>query len=117
MSRRDTKALIEDIQEGIHRILLYTDGKTHDEFLADLRTQDAVVRNIEIIGEATKKLPVDFKQDHADIPWKAIAGTRDKLVHDYFGVNYDVVWTIVRNDLPSLLEQINAVLEDLHRDQ
>ncbi len=115
MSRRDTIALIEDILEGIHRILSYTNGKTHKEFLADLRTQDAVVRNIEIIGEATKKLPGDFKQNHEDIPWKAIAGTRDKLVHDYFGVNYDVVWRIIRNDLPSLLEKINAILKDLRQ--
>ena len=113
MSRRDILALIEDIQEGIYRILSYTDGKTRKEFLADLRTQDAVVRNIEIIGEATKKLPVNFMKDHADIPWKAMAGTRDKLVHDYFGVNYDVVWRIIRDDLPSLLEKINAILEGL----
>jgi uncharacterized protein with HEPN domain len=70
--------------------------------LKDLKTQDAVVRNIEIIGESVKLLSDNIKKSHPHIAWKEIAGTRDELIHDYFGVNIDVVWNIAKEDLPSL---------------
>ncbi|MEI8205946.1 MAG: DUF86 domain-containing protein [Kiritimatiellales bacterium] len=82
---------------------------SYDAFLKDKRTQDAVVRNIEILGEATKNISAAFRAQHSDIPWKNIAGMRDKLIHDYFGVNFDVVWSVVQTDLPPLILQLKAV--------
>ena len=88
----------------------YTAGIDYQEFLDDKKTQDAVVRNIGIIGEAVKRLSAEFKRNHKEIEWKVIAGMRDKLVHDYFGVNLDILWDVVENKLPELkvkLEQFN----------
>jgi uncharacterized protein with HEPN domain len=81
-----------------------------EDFLQDYKTQDAVVRNIEIIGEATKKLSEELIGKHPHIPWKDMAGARDRLIHHYFGVNREIVWQIVQEDLPKLQPQIDAVL-------
>lgn len=96
MSKRQDTAVIKDIKEAIHRILSYTSETEYDVFLKDYRTQDAVIRNIEILGEAVKLLSDETKRKYPDIPWKDIAGTRDKLIHDYFGVNIDIVWDIAK---------------------
>ena len=77
-----------------------------DELSNDRRTRDAVVRNLEIIGEAVKKLPAQTKRDHPEVEWKKIAGLRDILVHDYFGIDMDIVWDVVQNKLPVLSEQV-----------
>ena len=79
----------------------------YDDFLKDYKTQDAVVRNIEILGEAAKLLSDDTKKKYPDIPWKDIAGTRDKLIHDYFGVNIDIVWDTAKNEIPFLSTQLH----------
>ncbi|ACR78957.1 DUF86 domain-containing protein [Kosmotoga olearia] len=113
MSERTPTELIEDIIEAINRIMNYIDNLTYNEFLNDLKTQDAVVRNIEIIGEAAKKIPLHIRQKYSRIPWKEIAGTRDKLIHDYFGVNFDIVWAIIKNDLPELRKQIESIKSDM----
>lgn len=109
MSERTPSELIEDIIEAINRIMTYIDNLTYNEFLNDLKTQDAIVRNIEIIGEAVKKIPHHIRQKYPRIPWKEIAGTRDKLIHDYFGVNFDIVWAIIKNDLPKLKKQLESM--------
>ncbi|WP_257211905.1 HepT-like ribonuclease domain-containing protein [Mesotoga sp. H07.pep.5.3] len=116
MSKRETTEILEDIVESIKRITAYADNMSYDEFMADLKTQDAVIRNIEITGEAAKQLPYNFTLAHSDIPWKAIAGTRDRLIHDYSGVNYDIVWAVIVNDLPSLRERLIEILqsEEIH---
>jgi uncharacterized protein with HEPN domain len=106
MSARTPEALLTDITESIKRIHLYIGTMTYAEFLKDTKTQDAVVRNIEIIGEAVKKLPESFTQANAAIPWKDMARTRDKLVHDYFGLNYDILWNIITEDLPKVLSTL-----------
>ncbi|OAA24445.1 DUF86 domain-containing protein [Kosmotoga sp. DU53] len=113
MSERTPSELIEDIIEAINRIMIYIDNLTYNEFLDDLKTQDAVVRNIEIIGEAAKMIPLHIRQKYSRIPWKEIAGTRDKLIHDYFGVNFDIVWAIIKNDLPELRKQIESIKSDM----
>ena len=73
-------------------------------------TQDAVVRNLEIIGEAVKRLSAGFRSEHADVPWKRIAGMRDKVIHDYFGVDFRLVWETVEKDLPLLLQRIKNLI-------
>ena len=111
MSNRDDHDLLGDIQEAIRRARRYTEGQNYEQFLADSKTQDAVIRALEILGEATKKLSLSLRETHPEIPWKSMAGVRDKLIHDYFGVNVDIVWQIVRDQLPELLEKIGACLE------
>lgn len=85
----------------------YAAKMEYADFLQDHKTQDAVVRNIEILGEAAKLLSDEIKRNYPNIPWKDIAGTRDKLIHDYFGVNIDIVWDIAKNEIPFLSTQLN----------
>ncbi len=81
-------------------------------FLKDETLRRAFVRSIEIIGEAVKRLPADFRKKHSDTDWKAMAGTRDKLIHDYFGIDYDIVWDIVVEEVPKLRKNIKKILKD-----
>lgn len=109
MSKRNDTAVIQDIKEAIDRIISYTSQIEYKDFLQDYKTQDAVIRNIEILGEAAKLLSDKAKEKYPDITWKDIAGTRDKLIHDYFGVNIDIVWNIAKNEIPLLSTQLNNV--------
>ncbi len=99
-----------DIREAIQRIAVYTAGLDYEQFMQDNKTQDAVVRNLEIIGEATKNLSSRLRRVYAQIPWKDLAGMRDKMIHHYFGINYEIVWTIAKEELPDLLSQIQDIL-------
>ena len=112
-SRRRDRDDVADIQEAIQRILAYTQGMTWDVFLHDDRTQDAVVRNIEVIGEAAKNLSDTLRRRYPHLPWKDMAGARDRLIHHYFGINNEIVWQIVQEDLPALLPQIQGILDEL----
>ncbi len=114
MSERNDIDLIQDIAESVARISLYTLNMEYEEFRKDKKTQDAVIRNIEIMGEATKKLSEDMRKDYPNIPWKNIAGTRDKLIHNYFGVNIDIIWSIVQIEIPSLLPKIERIYQNLN---
>ena len=114
MSERADDDFLRDIREAARRIKEYTDAMTYDRFLADIKTQDAVVRNLEIIGEATKSLSARLRREYPDVPWKAIAGVRDRLIHHYFGVNLDIVWDIVTAELPALGSQVEAILQHEH---
>ena len=87
----------------------------HDRFIHDDKTIDAAIRNLEIIGEAAKNIPEDIKSKYPEIPWKAIAGMRDKLIHSYFGVSLSIVWETIKNDLPTLKYQIERILKELER--
>lgn len=110
-ARRDIDYL-QDILEAIQRILDYTGNTTWQEFLVDHKTQDAIIRNLEVIGEATKKISDDIRDVYPEIPWRDITGTRDRLVHHYFGVNLEIIWQIAKNDLPVLFSQIKNVLDN-----
>ncbi len=114
MSERNDIDLIRDIAESVARISLYTLNMEYEEFRKDKKTQDAVIRNIEIMGEATKKLSEDMRKDYPNIPWKNIAGTRDKLIHNYFGVNIDIIWSIVQIEIPSLLPKIERIYQNVN---
>jgi len=85
---------------------------TKDDFLFDETLKRATVRSLEIIGEATKKIPADFKVKWSNIQWKNMAGMRDRLIHDYIGVNYNIVWDVVTNKIPSISVQINQILKE-----
>lgn len=106
MSKRHDEELIKDIEFAVQRILEYTRNYDYSKFLKDIKTQDAVVRNFEIIGEAAKNVTKTFKTNHASLPWSDMARFRDKLIHHYSGVNYDIVWDIIQNSLPDILKQI-----------
>lgn len=109
---KEDRVYLLHIRDAIRQVVEYT-AIRKEEFCADRKTQDAVVRNLEIIGEATKRLSVSLKSAHPDVPWKPIAGMRDKLIHDYFGVNVELVWEVVERDLPSLCEKVNRLLVSL----
>ena len=113
MSRRSPVATLEDIAEAIRRIRLYVQNMDYDAFVRDTKTQDAVIRNIEIIGEAARNIPELIREDNPSIPWKQISGTRDRLIHDYFGTNLDIVWNIVDKELSPLLEGIQETLQKI----
>jgi uncharacterized protein with HEPN domain len=92
---------------------MYTDVMTYDSFLKDIKTQDAVIRNLEIIGEATKRLSSELREKHPGVPWKGMAGVRDRLIHHYFGVNLDIVWDIITVELPALESQVQTLLKQV----
>ena len=105
---RSESLYLSDILEAIDRILAYTTGG-RETFFADPRTQDAVVRNIEIIGEATRGVSEATKAAHPELPWRDMSDMRNKVIHDYFRVDLEVVWDVVRNDLPPLRSQMEAL--------
>jgi uncharacterized protein with HEPN domain len=117
MSERIDRDFLNDIREASRRIRAYTAAMTYEAFLADIKTQDAVIRNLEIIGEATKNLSVELRDRHSGVPWKPMAGVRDRLIHHYFGVNLDIVWQIVAGELPQIAVQIDAILSSEHDGQ
>jgi uncharacterized protein with HEPN domain len=92
MSKRQPILLVQDIIESGEKILSYTDGFSFDQFTSDSKTIDAVVRNFEIIGEAANRLPEEFKDKYPDIDWHRMRGFRNRIVHDYFGIDFNIVW-------------------------
>lgn len=109
MSKRDPLVLLEDIMLAIQKISRYTSQMDHEAFLADELVIDGVARNLEIIGEATRQLPEEFKQDNTQIHWSQIAGLRNQIVHDYFGLDLEIIWEIIVHDLPELEKQVRAL--------
>ncbi|MBE0408945.1 MAG: DUF86 domain-containing protein [Anaerolineales bacterium] len=103
---------LRDIEDAIERILDYTTDFTWERYLRDYKTQDAVVRNLEVIGEATKNLSDEFRVKYPEIPWQEMAGTMDRLMHHYFGINQEIVWQIVEKDLPDLKKQIEQAINE-----
>lgn len=110
MSKRDTDLLLLDMRESAFKILKYTTGLSFDEFLADEKTIDAVVRNFEIIGEASIRIEEDYKLDYPQIEWKKLKGFRNRIVHEYFGIDYEIVWSIIESDLEELIFQLDAII-------
>ncbi len=102
---------IEDILTSINRISEYTEGFSFDDFKKDFKTVDAVIRNFEIIGEAAKSLPEDIKEKYLDVPWEEMYRLRNKVSHEYFGVDYEIIWDLAVNYLPENKLQIQEILE------
>lgn len=111
--KRDVKVFLEDILESIEKIEEYTANIDEDDFYENSIIQDAVLRRLEIIGEAVKNILDDFREKYPDIPWKQIAGMRDVLIHAYFGVSLRRVWKVVEEDIQDLKFRILKILEEL----
>ena len=109
MSKRSPSLLVEDVIESANKILDYTKSLSFEEFIKDGKTVDAVIRNFEIIGEAANRLPEEFKDKHSNIDWHRIRGFRNRIVHDYFGIDYSIVWEIKESFLPNLLQLLKSL--------
>ena len=107
---RDSRVYLEDILESTRKITAYTAGLSKTAFLEDEKTLDAVVRNLEVIGEAVKKLPPELRAKHPVPDWKKIAGLRDILIHEYFGLDAEIVWDIVQSKVPALDQEVRKIL-------
>ena len=110
---RDTVLYLKDIAVAINSILEFVEDMTFEAFQRDDKTASAVLRKFEIIGEAAKQVPEGIRMRHPDIPWKEMAGMRDRLIHGYFGADLHLVWMTVKNRLPSLEEQIADILSEI----
>lgn len=115
MPKRTDTEFLNDAKEAIKRIESYAEKLDYKSFLSDTKTQDAIVRNLEIIGEAVKNISSDFKKRYKNIEWKKLAGLRDKIIHYYFGVNWDIVWDAIKNRLPDIKKIIESIIEDIER--
>lgn len=114
---RDSRDHLQDIVTAARKALDFVRGMAYGDFLADDKTVYAVVRALEIVGEATKRIPMEIRQRHPQVPWRSMAGIRDKLIHDYVSVNLEVVWNTVTEDLPPLLPMIERILDEMPRQQ
>ncbi|MBI2574478.1 DUF86 domain-containing protein [Candidatus Woesearchaeota archaeon] len=109
---RDYRDYISDIWESISDIENFAAGLNFNDFLKDKKTINATIRSLEIIGEAAKKIPNRIRAKYPEIPWQEIAGMRDKLIHEYHGVDLEIVWTVIKEDLLPLKSNIKRLVKD-----
>ena len=112
MSKRPIDLLLNDIRQAIDRIEQYIKNLSFDAFSDDQKSVDAVVRNLEIIGEATSRLPDEFKEKYSEIEWYKVVGLRHRIVHEYFGIDLEIIWQILHKDLPELKHKIKHIISD-----
>jgi uncharacterized protein with HEPN domain len=115
VSADPTEVFLNHVLDSIRLIESYSTGLTKDEFERTAEKQDAIVRRLEVIGEAVKNLPPELRARYPQVPWRQIAGTRDKLIHQYFSIDLDLTWQIVQSDLPVLGREITRILADIRR--
>ena len=108
---RDFEVYLQDILEAILKVQAYTAGMSQESFAADSKSVDAVLRNLEVIGEAARGVPESIRTTHPQVEWRKIAGLRDILIHHYFGVNLEIIWDILQNQLGRLEKDVRKILE------
>lgn len=106
---------LHHILDEVEYLLATSSGLTYETFESDGTLRRAFVRSIEIIGEAARQVPEGFRAEHPEIEWRAMAGMRDRLIHDYLGIDYEIVWDVVQNRIPELERQISPILEEWKR--
>lgn len=111
---QELRDYLNDTVESIEDIWSFTKGMSYEDFKNDKKTLYAVIRCLEIIGEAVKKIPTNIREEYSDIPWREIGGMRDKLIHEYFGVDIETVWDTIIEDLPPLKNSISRMIDDLY---
>jgi uncharacterized protein with HEPN domain len=110
MKKREFSDYVQDILNSMEEVEEFTKGITHNEFVNDRKTVNAVIRSLEVLGEAAKKIPERIKTKYPQVPWKRMSGMRDKLIHEYFGVDLEKVWLVVKEELPPIkpfIQQLN----------
>ena len=110
--KKDPLVFIKHIRDSINEIDSFTKNVSKDKFIEEKLIQNAVIRSIEVVGEAVKNLPKDFKSKYKVIPWNKIAGMRDKIIHNYFGIDLETVWKVVKESIPELKNNIKNILEE-----
>ncbi|OHB98027.1 MAG: hypothetical protein A2W74_01350 [Planctomycetes bacterium RIFCSPLOWO2_12_38_17] len=110
---RDYKLFIKDVADAINDIEVFIGEMRYEEFLIDKKTQKAVVWQIHIVGEATKNIPESMREKYKEVPWKYMARIRDKIAHFYFGIDYEIVWNVIKEKLPGIKPMIENILKDL----
>jgi uncharacterized protein with HEPN domain len=113
MSKREAKLLLLDISEACDKIFRFTENMSYEEFTSDDKTSDAVIRNLEVIGEAANHLPDSFISSHPEIGWSKAIAVRNRIIHEYFGVDYSILWNIIKNYLPGFYQSIKNLLVEL----
>lgn len=112
MSRRDTLLLLDDMLQSAQKIKRQVIELDFDSFISDDKTKDAVVRNFEIIGEAANRVAPDFRDSNPEIEWKRIRGFRNRIVHEYFGIDYEIVWQIIEEYLDQLIDGVDTIIDN-----
>jgi uncharacterized protein with HEPN domain len=112
MKKRSHRDYLEDISDAVDDIASFIKGMSKPDFLRDKKTINAVIRSLEVIGEAAKKIPDPVKTRHSSIPWKKMAGMRDKMIHEYFGVDAEILWSTAKKDVPTLRGSINELMSE-----
>jgi len=110
MKKREYRDYLNDILSSINEVESFIEGMTYKDFFKDRKTKNAVIRSIEVIGEATKQIPKSVRDKNRSIPWKKMAGMRDKVIHEYFGVDYETVWKTAKKQIPKLKNKIANLL-------
>jgi uncharacterized protein with HEPN domain len=111
MKKREFTDYLTDIIDSINDIEIFVKELTFDDFIKDKKTINAVIRSLEVIGEATKKIPENFRSKHSSIPWKRMAGMRDKLIHEYFGVDFEILWKVIKDEIPPLKQEFEKIIK------
>jgi uncharacterized protein with HEPN domain len=115
--RRNILLYIKDILQNMEDAEMFISGQTYDDFVLDKKTVNAVIRSIEVIGEAAKNIPEGIREKYPTIPWKEMAGMRDKVIHFYFGVDLELVWISVKESIPSIRPLLEDILQELESDE
>jgi uncharacterized protein with HEPN domain len=112
MSKREVKLLLLDISEACEKIFRFTEKMSYSDFTSDDRTSDAVIRNLEVIGEAVNHLPELFISSHPEISWSKAIAVRNRIIHEYFGVDYSILWNILQNYLPEFYQSVKQLITE-----